>query len=56
MQGFREEVILEFPKFEVQSSFQKLVETMKKLNVKKIFENIDCNSTLGKSLKVSAII
>ena len=48
MQGSTEEVILQLPKFEIESSFPKLVETLKNLGVKKIFENIDCKSTLGK--------
>ena len=56
MQGYSEDVVLQLPKFEVESSFPKLADTLKDLGVIKIFQNIDCNNTLGKHLFVSKII
>ena len=56
MKGYSEDVVLQLPKFEVESSFPKLVDTLKDLGVIKIFQNIDCSNTLGKHLFVSKII
>ena len=38
---------LRLPKFEIQSSFEDIVDLLKQLGVSKIFNSIDCSGTLG---------